>query len=115
MLPNKKIQILLNGKADKLFKNSQYPVPFEFNQDVVEVFDDMVSRSVPMYQEVNKAIVQWSYLFHQEKNLYIRHRVLYGHNPSCNCRAPTSLGKPSRYRFILTNGYPSQKEIETGF
>ena len=67
MLPNKKIQILLNGKADKLFKNSQYPVPFEFNQDVVEVFDDMVSRSVPMYQEVNKAIVQWSYLFHQEK------------------------------------------------
>lgn len=65
MIPTDEIKIVLNSSKDQLFENGPFPVPFEFNQEVVNVFDDMVSRSVPLYKEVNEAIVQWSYLFHQ--------------------------------------------------
>lgn len=38
---------------DALFSRPQKPVPpFEFNASVVQVFDDMISRSVPCYREL---------------------------------------------------------------
>ena len=38
------------SKRDKLYQNTTESVaPFEFNKAVVDVFDDMVSRSVPTY------------------------------------------------------------------
>lgn len=71
MIPTDDINLVLTSKRDSLFENGPFPVPFEFNHEVVEVFDDMVSRSVPLYKEVNEAIVQWSYLFHQNStNIY---------------------------------------------
>ena len=43
---------------DKFFKNKQdHVMPFEFNEDVAMVFDDMVSRSVPFYNEVHSIIL----------------------------------------------------------
>ena len=36
---------------DKLFSHPQTVSPFEFNERVVEVFDDMITRSVPLYRE----------------------------------------------------------------
>ncbi|MCO4795470.1 MAG: carboxy-S-adenosyl-L-methionine synthase CmoA [Bacteriovoracaceae bacterium] len=43
---------------DQFFKDKQKNVlPFEFNEDVVEVFDDMVSRSVPFYNEVHSILL----------------------------------------------------------
>ena len=38
-------------EKDTLFLTGSYPMPFEFNAEVAKVFDDMVSRSVPLYGE----------------------------------------------------------------
>ena len=38
---------------DKIFAKGIDPVPpFEFNEEVVRVFDDMIRRSVPLYSEI---------------------------------------------------------------
>lgn len=71
MISSNDIKLSLVSQKDKLFESGPFPVPFEFNSDVVEVFDDMVSRSVPMYEEVNRLLIQWAYLFHQPNtNIY---------------------------------------------
>jgi len=36
---------------DKIYSHPQPVSPFEFNERVVEVFDDMITRSVPLYRE----------------------------------------------------------------
>lgn len=38
--------------ADRLFAGADFPVPFQFDQRVAQVFDDMVSRSIPFYHQV---------------------------------------------------------------
>ncbi|HAZ12327.1 MAG: carboxy-S-adenosyl-L-methionine synthase CmoA [Bdellovibrionales bacterium GWA2_49_15] len=46
------------GERDKIFaKKKQQVEPFLFNHEVASVFDDMVSRSVPFYNEVHKMIL----------------------------------------------------------
>jgi len=37
---------------DKLFRKSTYPEGFQFDSHVSQVFDDMVNRSVPYYQDI---------------------------------------------------------------
>ncbi|MEZ4742143.1 MAG: carboxy-S-adenosyl-L-methionine synthase CmoA [Bdellovibrionota bacterium] len=70
-LPVAKQPIQLKGEQDRLFADGPYPKPFEFNDEVVKVFDDMVSRSVPLYEEVNRSIAQWTYLsFQPGSNFY---------------------------------------------
>ncbi len=45
-------------KHDKIFSKKQKQIePFEFNHEVASVFDDMVSRSVPFYNEIHKMIL----------------------------------------------------------
>ena len=45
-------------KKDQVFaKEIDSIKSFEFNHDVAEVFDDMVSRSVPFYDEIHKIIL----------------------------------------------------------
>lgn len=39
--------------------------PFEFNESIVNVFDDMINRSVPLYKETIKRQVQLSEKFYQ--------------------------------------------------
>lgn len=51
---------------DDLFSRPQQPVPpFEFNEAVVQVFDDMIHRSVPCYQELICRQAQLAAHFHQ--------------------------------------------------
>jgi tRNA (cmo5U34)-methyltransferase len=40
------------GPKDTLFQQGARPEDFEFNDRVVEVFDDMLDRSIPFYKEV---------------------------------------------------------------
>jgi tRNA (cmo5U34)-methyltransferase len=47
------------GPKDTLFRQQEKPGDFEFNDRVVEVFDDMLDRSIPSYREV---IVSTSHL-----------------------------------------------------
>lgn len=63
-MQNKTIKLF--GQKDKLFETGPYPKPFEFNKEVADVFDDMVSRSVPLYKEVNFAIMQWAHEYIKE-------------------------------------------------
>jgi tRNA (cmo5U34)-methyltransferase len=49
----------LISNRDTLFKNPKSTEPFEFNDSVARVFDDMLQRSVPMYQECQDLAVHW--------------------------------------------------------
>lgn len=50
---------------DNLFASSHYPKPFCFNEDVARVFDDMVKRSIPSYQDVSVYLIPWVRSFFQ--------------------------------------------------
>lgn len=47
----------MNQNIDKLFEGNKYPKPFSFNEEVANVFDDMVKRSVPFYDEVARILL----------------------------------------------------------
>ena len=66
MLEHQEIKLRLTSERDQLFENGPWPIPFEFNEIVANVFDDMVSRSVPMYREVNESVLQWSHFYYQK-------------------------------------------------
>ena len=57
--------LTLKGEADRLFDTGKFPVPFAFNEEVAQVFDDMVSRSVPLYKEVALLVAEWTNKFYQ--------------------------------------------------
>ncbi len=61
-LSTKPKHLTLLGEKDQLFQKKIYPKPFAFNEQVASCFDDMVSRSVPLYKEVNQSILEWAYL-----------------------------------------------------
>lgn len=46
-------------KPDHIYSAVKYPIqPFSFNQEVALAFDDMVTRSVPLYHESQRMIVE---------------------------------------------------------
>jgi len=55
-----KTEITISGKPDRIFHSPRFPRPFCFNEQVAEVFDDMVSRSVPFYRETIEALIYWT-------------------------------------------------------
>lgn len=53
-------------KKDNIFALKKEPVaPFEFNEEVTSVFDDMIKRSVPLYMESLKRQCQMISLFYK--------------------------------------------------
>ena len=64
LTPETKYQLALRGKVDKIYEYHG-PKPFEFNQEVCNVFDDMVSRSVPLYCEVIDLAIYWFQKYYQ--------------------------------------------------
>lgn len=55
-------------KRDKVFAEKKDRIePFAFNREVAAVFDDMLKRSVPLYQESIQRQAQMSLAFFQEK------------------------------------------------
>lgn len=68
--PNSRgIELNLEGQKDRLFEGRRYPVPFAFNAEVAEVFDDMVARSVPLYKEVNLSLLHWFNSYYQKNTV----------------------------------------------
>jgi tRNA (cmo5U34)-methyltransferase len=54
-MPKSKVAIVLNKRnKDTVFESDQPIGDFSFNADVADVFDDMVSRSVPFYDEMQR-------------------------------------------------------------
>jgi tRNA (cmo5U34)-methyltransferase len=46
------------SNKDQVYKRPIDKIPgFEFNEDVVSVFDDMISRSVPFYDEIHRILL----------------------------------------------------------
>ncbi|GFH58728.1 tRNA (mo5U34)-methyltransferase [Chaetoceros tenuissimus] len=56
--PELQYELNLRGKVDKIYE-FHGPKPFKFDGEVVAVFDDMVSRSVPLYCEVIDLAIYW--------------------------------------------------------
>ena len=53
-------------KKDTLFQSPREKIaPFEFNKSVVEVFDDMIHRSVPFYGEILKQLTRLAAMLYQ--------------------------------------------------
>ncbi len=59
-------------RKDTVFRAKLKRVPkFEFNQKVAEVFDDMVSRSVPFYHEIHRLLIDiLNYRLKDEDRVY---------------------------------------------
>jgi tRNA (cmo5U34)-methyltransferase len=59
-------------KKDKVFsEHIQNIRPFEFNEKVAHVFDDMAERSIPFYKEVQKMVTGLALTFFQKgSNIY---------------------------------------------
>jgi len=53
-------ELYLSPEKDELFEKGPWPKPFVFNEDVVNVFDNMISRSVPLYREVLACAAHWA-------------------------------------------------------
>ena len=71
------------GKQDKIFeKGNVRGLPFSFNEEVTEVFEDMIDRSVPGYNTTLRIIQQ------QAKNHYIDGSNVY--DLGCSLGASTS-------------------------
>ncbi len=58
-------ELYLSAETDQLFQQEPWPKPFVFNEEVVQVFDNMVSRSVPLYREVITGAVHWTLSYYQ--------------------------------------------------
>lgn len=58
-------ELYLSSEKDELFEQEPWPKPFVFNEEVVRVFDNMVSRSVPLYREVVAGAVHWALAYYQ--------------------------------------------------
>lgn len=58
-------RLRLFGERDQLFAADLYPNPFEFNESVARVFDDMARRSIPLYEDVTRSVVDWSVSYYQ--------------------------------------------------
>ena len=62
--PETKYQLSLRGNVDRIYEQNG-PKPFQFDREVVSVFDDMVSRSVPLYCEVIDLAIYWFEKYYQ--------------------------------------------------
>lgn len=51
-----------NEGLDRLFAEGSYPKKFAFNEEVANVFDNMVLRSIPFYSEVSNQVLAWAQL-----------------------------------------------------
>lgn len=60
----------MNNKTDQLFKHSQKPGRFVFDDRVASVFNDMISRSVPGYQQILEMLPTLTRQFQKEQANY---------------------------------------------
>lgn len=58
-------ELYLSPEKDELFEKGPWPKPFVFNEDVVNIFDNMVSRSIPLYREVLACAAHWAKAYYQ--------------------------------------------------
>lgn len=90
---------------DNLFASSHYPKPFCFNEDVAQVFDDMVKRSIPSYSDVSLYLIAWVQSFFQPEGAIIDIGCSTGTTLSCIARI-----LPQKARLIGYDNAPAMIE-----
>lgn len=83
-------------KKDNIFMGSGDVAPFEFNETVASVFDDMISRSVPLYREI---ILQQARL---ASKFYIKNTEIYDLGCSTGNFAASLIQEMKGREFSLT-------------
>lgn len=96
-------KLTLGGEADQLFARGRYPAPFAFNEEVAQVFDDMVSRSVPLYREVAVAVAEWTNKFYQPHSKIYDIGCSTGTTIDLSARWLSHFGKHAHYIGIDTS------------
>lgn len=93
-------------KKDNIFIGSGDVHPFEFNETVASVFDDMISRSVPLYREIIKQQARLASKF------YIRDTEIYDLGCSTGNFASALIQEMKGREFSLTAIDSSSPMIE---
>ncbi len=57
------ISLKHSQNIDRLFHDGPYPKPFAFNEAVAAVFDDMVKRSIPFYEDVARMVLSFCEIY----------------------------------------------------
>lgn len=81
------IEPQLSGTRDRVFTREESMRPFTFNAEVAEAFDDMASRSIPLYREALWLTTQWA------REYFIPGTTIY----DIGCSTGTQLELLSRY------------------
>jgi tRNA (cmo5U34)-methyltransferase len=89
---------VISMNTDQVFAQKRSRViPFQFTQDVADVFDDMINRSVPFYREIHQLILDLV------ERYYNGHGKIY----DLGCSTATTI--------CLINQYLKQKNIQPYF
>jgi len=90
-------QLNLRGKIDRLYQkyddNGGRIKPFRFDEEVVPVFDDMISRSVPLYCEVMDLAIYWVQRYYKPGT-----RIY-----DLGCSTGTTIDVLARYFYSVSN------------
>jgi len=96
-------------KKDEIFKSGEGTFDFAFTEEVAEVFDDMLVRSVPFYQEIQRMVVELGKTFIQPSTNMYDLGCSTGTTIVSLCR---EISDPS-VRFIgIDNSEPMLKRVE---
>ncbi|MCP3926317.1 MAG: carboxy-S-adenosyl-L-methionine synthase CmoA [Desulfobacterales bacterium] len=94
-------------KKDNIYKDTVERIqPFKFNSKVVDVFDDMINRSVPLYQESIKRQAEIAAEFYQEGS------VIYDLGCSSGNVGLTFLDKMGKKKFNMVAVDNSKEMID---
>jgi tRNA (cmo5U34)-methyltransferase len=115
--------VRFNMPQDTLYNDPRKKTdPFEFNQKVVDVFDDMITRSVPLYEELIKREAQLAADYYQSGSVVVDLGCSNGNFGLCLCRemgrrpfkmvaVDNSEPMIGEYKSRL-RGHPNQTDIE---
>jgi len=98
---------------DNLFDDDSRPVlPFEFNENVAHVFDDMAERSIPFYKEVQRLITSLVLTFYQKESSLLDLGCSTGTTLCLNAQALSDHGITGQKLIGIDNSGPMCREAE---
>ncbi len=97
------------AKKDEVFQSGEGKFDFAFNEEVAEAFDDMLDRSVPFYQEIQRMITELGKTFIQPSTNMYDLGCSTGTTIVSLCRA---VSDPSVKFIGIDNSEPMLKRVE---
>lgn len=92
-------------KRDEIFNSPQENIePFKFNKDVAQVFDDMVARSIPFYEEIHRLILDLTTRFYKGRGEVIDLGCSTGTTINLLEKHFSTLGRSIKFVGVDTSG-----------